>query len=143
MELAVNGPVMKLHATEPVPPLPLPRALSFFRQLVLGLEYRTFSPPATVLYAFTQRRPHAPLLRASAGCRALGAHPVHAQGIAHRDLKPENLLVSNDGRLLITDFGVSETYSQASDLTAKKAGSPAFMAPEIFLASSTCPPHAP
>ena len=69
----------------------------------------------------------------------LGAHAVHAQGIAHRDLKPENLLVSKDGRLLITDFGVSETYSQASDLTAKKAGSPAFMAPEIFLSSSTCP----
>jgi len=42
MELAVNGPVMKLHATEPVPPLPLPQALSNFRQLVLGLEYRMY-----------------------------------------------------------------------------------------------------
>ena len=62
---------------------------------------------------------------------------MHAQGIAHRDLKPENLLIRADGRLIITDFGVSEVYTDASDTTAKKVGSPAFMAPEVFAAQST------
>ena len=41
MELAERGPVMKLLPTEAVPPLPEPEALRMFRQLLLGLEYRT------------------------------------------------------------------------------------------------------
>ena len=72
-----------------------------------------------------------------------GRPAVHAQGIAHRDLKPENLLVRQDGRLIISDFGVSEVYNpgSATDLTAKKAGSTAFMAHEVFGSARTRPPR--
>jgi protein-serine/threonine kinase len=39
-----------------------------------------------------------------------GVAYLHDNGIAHRDLKPENLLVTVDGHLKITDFGVSEVF---------------------------------
>jgi serine/threonine protein kinase len=36
-----------------------------------------------------------------------GIHYIHEKGYAHRDIKPENLLLSNDFKLKIADFGFS------------------------------------
>ncbi|KAG4416436.1 hypothetical protein IFR04_010414 [Cadophora malorum] len=62
----------------------------------------------------------------------LGIEYLHAQGVVHRDIKPDNLLLTEDDVLKIVDFGVSEMFEKASDMmTAKSAGSPAFLPPEL------------
>lgn len=65
----------------------------------------------------------------------LGIEYLHAQGVVHRDIKPDNCLLTEDDVLKIVDFGVSEMFEKTSEmLTAKSAGSPAFMAPELCVA---------
>jgi tRNA A-37 threonylcarbamoyl transferase component Bud32 len=59
-------------------------------------------------------------------------------GIVHRDLKPENLLVTEDGRVKISDFGVARAYNRAAPreaITATGAtiGTPSYMPPEQAL----------
>ena len=58
---------------------------------------------------------------------------AHRQGVTHRDLKPENVLVTSDGRPVVTDFGIA-LMSGARRLTwrwlTSQLGTPDYMAPE-------------
>ncbi|KIW20088.1 hypothetical protein PV08_00663 [Exophiala spinifera] len=65
----------------------------------------------------------------------LGIEYLHAQGVVHRDIKPDNCLITEDDVLKVVDFGVSEMFAKDSEmLTAKSAGSPAFLPPELCIA---------
>ncbi|MGY8768545.1 MAG: serine/threonine protein kinase [Pirellulales bacterium] len=57
---------------------------------------------------------------------------AHEHEILHRDLKPSNILLGEDGRPQITDFGLAKRMDQNSDLTTtgEIMGSPGYMAPE-------------
>jgi len=58
---------------------------------------------------------------------------AHANGVAHRDLKPENVLVTRDGQLKLTDFGIA-LLAGARRVTWRwlndSVGTPDYMAPE-------------
>lgn len=67
----------------------------------------------------------------------LGIEYLHSQGIIHRDIKSDNVLLSEDDVVKIVDFGVSEMFDTENDVIKKKAGSPAYMAPELAVVSSS------
>src|SRR5262249_11077686 len=58
---------------------------------------------------------------------------AHAAGIVHRDLKPQNLVLSDDGRVVVLDFGLARLFGDETvKLTSSRepVGTPAYMAPE-------------
>lgn len=56
---------------------------------------------------------------------------AHRQQIIHRDLKPANILLSDDGRAKITDFGIAKIMAVGGSLrTSAVMGTPAYMSPE-------------
>lgn len=64
---------------------------------------------------------------AVAACHAVQA--LHDHDVLHRDVKPSNLLVSGDGRVLVSDLGSAKRLAEASGITVT-TGTPAYMAPE-------------
>lgn len=66
-------------------------------------------------------------------CAAI-AH-LHSKGIIHRDIKPSNILISHEGRVKVTDFGISRArlVVDAREFTqvVHVMGTPDYMAPEL------------
>src|SRR3954463_6999201 len=63
---------------------------------------------------------------------ALALGHAHQRKIVHRDVKPANIMLEGDGRVVLTDFGISKAAQGSSHLTGTGAiiGTPHYMAPE-------------
>ncbi|MFE2299977.1 protein kinase [Streptomyces sp. NPDC059445] len=82
-----------------------------------------------------------PQRAAHIGAEVLAAlRAAHEAGVLHRDVKPGNVLMANDGRVVLTDFGIATVEgSSALTMTGEVIGSPEFLAPERALGRTPGP----
>ena len=89
------------------------------------------------LYALLEQFGRLPKMSLAPYTRGIleGLHFLHANDVAHRDLKPANVLVLNEGRCKLADFGAAAVLSSLANKKGARtentvAGTPYYMAPE-------------
>ena len=87
--------------------------------------------PGTTLRRWLADQPRSPsAIRDTLAQAARGLAAAHTAGIVHRDFKPENVLVREDGRAQVSDFGLARTVDAAHELDRAVLGTLPYMAPE-------------
>lgn len=100
------------------------------RYIVFGLEYC----PNGNLYSYLQKVKRLPEAQARYVMLQIlnGLEYLHANNILFRDIKLENILFDSEGRIKITDFGLSKPEVDEDEITYSYCGSPEYMAPEML-----------
>ncbi|MGW0436594.1 protein kinase domain-containing protein [Micromonospora sp. NPDC003197] len=91
-----------------------------------------FVPSRSLQAVLTENGPLPPAEVAKIGLAVLAAlRAAHRAGLLHRDVKPGNVLLANDGRVVLTDFGLATAPDDPSmTRTGVVLGSPSYLAPE-------------
>ncbi len=61
---------------------------------------------------------------------ANGMEAAHAHHIVHRDIKPQNIIISKEGKVKVTDFGIAKAASSTTTVSTSAMGSVHYMSPE-------------
>ncbi|MFF5501781.1 Stk1 family PASTA domain-containing Ser/Thr kinase [Streptomyces roseolus] len=111
-----------------------PNVVSVFDQgaegayVYLAMEYVSGCTLRDVLRERGALQPRAALDILEPVLAALGA--AHRAGFVHRDMKPENVLIGDDGRVKVADFGLVRSVGSATATTGAVLGTVAYLAPE-------------
>lgn len=94
----------------------------------LAMEYVAGCTLRDVLRERGALRPRAALDIMEPVLAALGA--AHRAGFVHRDMKPENVLIGDDGRVKVADFGLVRAVGTVTETTGSLLGTVSYLAPE-------------
>ncbi|WP_399884059.1 Stk1 family PASTA domain-containing Ser/Thr kinase [Streptomyces sp. BBFR51] len=94
----------------------------------LAMEYIAGCTVRDVLRERGALRPRAALDILEPVLAALGA--AHRAGFVHRDMKPENVLIGDDGRVKVADFGLVRSVDTVTSTTGAVLGTVSYLAPE-------------